>query len=173
MTRAAANGAPVYFCATLPHTEYSSLALDGVAFYVMIHRALSTGAAKQGKARQLAAGTPAAREVAAWTPLSEKPEGALSSDRAVRAGALQNADRLVSLNRPAGEDMARVLNQAAVDRLFGGLEYRQVTDRVGDRSSLASEIWRSFLFAMAVALLVEAWLCLPERKRRQAEAAVA
>ena len=36
---------------------------------------------------------------------------------------------------------------------------------MGNASALASEVWRAFLFAMAVALLVEAWLCFPERRR--------
>ena len=40
-------------------------------------------------------------------------------------------------------------------------------DRVGSEASLASEIWRAFLLAMAAALLLEAWLCLPQRQLRK------
>ena len=32
---------------------------------------------------------------------------------------------------------------------------------------MASEIWQAFLLAMAAALLVEAWLCLPQRRLRK------
>lgn len=164
LTRSANDQGPVYFCATLPYAEYSSLAQDGVVFYVMIHRALSTGAMVQGKARQLAAGTEEANVVVDWEPLATSSELVLLSARPFQAGAYRHQDRLVALNRPPSEDQAGVLNDGALERLFSGLNYRKVEDRVGNRAALASEIWRAFLLAMAAALLLEAWLCLPERR---------
>ena len=172
LMRATTDGGPVYFCATLPHAGYSSLAQDGVVFYVMIQRALSIGAAVHGNARQLPAGTPAAREVVGWQSLSQPPEDMLSSARPLHGGVFQDGEQLIALNRPAGEDLARTLDDTAVDRLFGGLDYRQVEDRLGSTAALASEIWRPFLFAMVIALLVEAWLCMPEPKRQPVETAV-
>ena len=53
---------------------------------------------------------------------------------------------------------------AKVDELFVGLSHQRIDDAIGDSSSLASEIWRMFLVAMALALIVEAALCLPEKK---------
>jgi hypothetical protein len=167
LIRAADTDGPVYFMTTLPRADCSSLAQDGVVFYVMIQRALSVGAARLGKARQLTAGTDASQEVARWEMLSESPDAAFQSDRPLHAGAYQEGDKLIALNRPPSEDLTRTLDDVAVGRIFRGLDYRQVKDRIGNSSSLASEIWRALLIAMAVALLIEAWLCMPEQKRQE------
>ena len=53
---------------------------------------------------------------------------------------------------------------------LGSLDYTIINDKVDDSSSLVNEIWRMFLIIMVIALLVEAVLCLPER-RVEAEAA--
>ena len=170
LTRSTNEGGPVYFCATLPPADFSSLAQDGVVFYVMIHRALAVGASTQSTARQLTTGTPAAHSLADWNSLSQPRDSAFLSMRPFQAGAFQRGDELIALNRPQVEDRASTLNDASLERLFSGLDYRLVEDRVGDSTALASEIWRVFLMAMAVALLAEAWLCLPERKRPAVEA---
>lgn len=173
LTRMSEESGPVYFCATLPVLDHSSLAQDGVVFYVMLHRALATGAATLGNARQIAAGSEGAQVVAQWQPLSEQPEREISSARPYRAGAYQQGDLLLALNRPASEDNASVLDEVAVDRLFSGLDYLRVEDRIDNSSALASEIWRAFLMAAAFALLAEALLCLPDRKKPQVEPAFA
>ena len=53
------------------------------------------------------------------------------------------------------------------DQLFAGLSYQRIDDAVGDTSSLASEVWRAFLYLMAAALMLEAILCLPEKKTEE------
>lgn len=173
LTRVATDGAAAYFCATLPHASCSTLAQDGVAFYVMIHRALAMGVATQGNAKQLVAGSPAARAADGWQPLSEGSETVPSFARGFHAGAFQAGNALIALNRPDAEDRTAVLSPDGVDRLFTGLDYRRVEDQVGNMSALTSEIWRAFLIAMAIALVAEAVLCLPERRSQSAEAAIA
>jgi len=171
LTRSTNESGPVYFCTTLPQADFSSLAQDGVVFYVMIHRALAVGALTQGKARQITTGTPAAHVLAGWKSLSDTGASALLSERPFQAGAFQRAEQWVALNRPQVEDRVGTLNDNSLERLFSGLNYRKVEDHVGDSTALASEIWRAFLLAMAVALLTEAGLCLPESKRPVREAA--
>lgn len=173
VTRMTDESGPVYFCATLPVMDHSSFAQDGVAFYVMLQRALTTGSATLGNARQIAAGSPAAQIVSDWEPLAETAGGEIASARPLRAGAYQKGDQLLALNRPESEDGGEVIGDEAVGRLFSGLDYRHVEDTVDSGSALASEIWRAFLLAAALALLVEAWLCLPESKKPQVEAAFA
>lgn len=172
LTRVSADGAAAYFLTTLPHSTCSTLAQDGVAFYVMLHRALSLGAATQGNAKLLVAGSPAARAADGWKPLSETGE-IPSFARGFHAGAFATGDVLIALNRPEAEDRTAVLGADGVDRLFTGLDYRRVEDQVGNMSALTSEIWRAFLIAMAIALVAEALLCLPERRQPAAEAAIA
>ena len=76
----------------------------------------------------------------------------------------QQGDYWAAINRGQEEDGAQVVAEATVDGLFTGLSYRRIDDAVGATSSLASEIWRAFLIAMVLALLLEALLCLPETK---------
>ncbi len=164
LSRVATDGGPVYFCGTLPQAAYSNLAQEGVVFYVMIQRALMVGAATQGKARQLTVGSPPAHQLLAWQTLSESGNDTISTMRPYQAGALQLDDRYVALNRSETEDLTATLDNVALERLMSGLDFRRVEDQIGDRGSLASETWRAFVFAMALALLAEAWLCFPERK---------
>jgi hypothetical protein len=166
LTRATSADGPAYFCATLPHPSYSTLATDGVLFYVMMQRALSVGSATLGNARQWEAGSSAARQVADWTPLSERSEPRLASTRSLLAGVYAKGQQRAALNRPRAEDTAPILPAAEIEPLFQGLDFRQVTDRLADPSPLASEIWRDFLLVMAAALLVEAGLSLPSRQMR-------
>ena len=42
-----------------------------------------------------------------------------------------------------------------------------VNDELGSAMELASEIWRGFLLAMAIALVAEAVLCMPPRTQQQ------
>jgi len=153
-----------YFCATWPTAGESSLLRDGVTLYVMLHRALEMGANSLSRVRQLDAGTEEALDVAQWELLSEQPAGSLSTDRPFLAGVFRHEDRLVALNRPAAEDRGRPINEQQVDQLFEGLAFRVVAEELGSTSALASEIWRVFVLLMALALITEAVLCLPERK---------
>jgi hypothetical protein len=164
LIRTANDVGPVYFCATLPVLSHSSLAQDGVAFYAMIQRALTLGTATQGKARLASAGTPLAKEVEQWQPAAEATSGVLLSARWVNSGAYTKGENWLALNRPPGEDSAAILDGEHADRLFEGLDFRNVEQSISDTGSLASEIWRVFLIIMGIALFVEAYLCLPDKK---------
>ena len=89
------------------------------------------------------------------------------SQREFHAGVYKDGDYWTALNRSLAEDCASVTPVASVDALFAGLAYERIDDAVGDPRSLASEIWRLFLLAMALALVAEAGLCMPERKIQQ------
>ncbi len=112
----------------------------------------------------MSAGTDLAKEVEQWEPAASSPKDVLLSTRWVNAGAYQKGDRWLALNRPPTEDVALVLDEGQVDRLFNGLDCRTVEQNIGDSGSLASEIWRAFLILMGVALFTEACLCLPDKK---------
>jgi hypothetical protein len=164
LTRATADGGPVYFCSTLPVTNYSSLAQDGLAFYAMIQRALTIGAATQGKARQIDAGSEMSKAVDQWRPAADSTREVPLSARWVNAGAYENGDRWLALNRPSDEQTKKILSTDDIGQLLRGLDYRNVERKIGDAGSLSSEIWRAFLVLMGTALFAEALLCLPERK---------
>jgi hypothetical protein len=65
------------------------------------------------------------------------------------------------------EDHSKTTRVETVDELFDGLPYQRIDDSVGNTSSLANEIWRIFLITMVLALILEAALCMPEKKVAQ------
>lgn len=152
-----------YFCSTLPQTSHSTLSSNAIVLYIMLQRALSAGAASLGKARQMEAGDPTLGDLSDWKAADEATD-ALLSQRPFQRGAWVNEDRLLAINRPAIEDSAAVMDSNKLRELLSGLDYTQINDQVGNASSLANEIWKSFLIAMILALLVEAALCIPERR---------
>ena len=169
---AAASARGLYVWGTLPRTDHSSLATEGVVFFVMTHRALEEGANAVSRAQAREAGSAALSGVSKTESLSLGrdtdnllPPGLAAG--AYASGSGEEDRRLIALNRPATEDDNRVLNPEALETLLAGVDYRQINDEVGSGSSLASEVWRAFLIAMALALIAEAALCLPPKPEEE------
>jgi hypothetical protein len=160
LARVTTDRGGVYFCATTASMEDASLGTDGVALYIMVQRALAAGAAELGNSLQLNAGDhfPAAAD--AWTRLGG-PEDVLTTEYPYHAGVYSAGERTLAVNRPAPEDHAPILSDDQVAGLFEGLDFDRVDDRAGNVHSLTREVWRLFLGAMLVALMVEAGLCIP------------
>lgn len=184
-TRTGSQG-DVFFLATLPGTGDSTLARDGVVLFAFLHRCLNDGAGSLGTARQRSAGTGVlgdAETAATWKRLEEVSapgaaretgtEGAEASATQLlplRAAVLESGDRLIALNRPDSEDVPVLLATTTVEELFVGLDHRIIEDTVEDESSLASEIWRTFLFLMALAIILEAILSMPQKRAPKPQA---
>jgi hypothetical protein len=160
-----AQAGRVYFLDTLTGPSASSLARDGVVLFAALHRALSEGAKTIGKAQQRYASANAlGSDLSQWhsaATTSDRPAGA---SLPLHAGVVTSEDKLVALNRPPGEDVAETVSASALNELFAGLDFRVLTDSLEAGRSLTSEIWRTFLFAMAVALVLEALLCMPPKR---------
>jgi hypothetical protein len=160
-----------YFLGVLPGTRDSSLARDGVVMFAMLHRALNEGAGALGKALpRTAAATSLGADPASWKPVEKGREAVLSASLPLRAGIVASGDRLVALNRPLSEDEPARLSAPTLSELFAGLDYRVLTETLEDSRGLTNEIWRTFLLAMAAALLGEALLCMPGRREQTAKA---
>ena len=86
------------------------------------------------------------------------------SQRGLHAGVYRNETYWVAINRSYTEDTAKAAPVDTVDALFDGLSYRRIDVEVGDTSALANELWRTFLIAMMLALIIEAILSLPSKK---------
>ena len=162
--RITTSGGGAYFCATTPAVGDSSLATNGVVLYVLVQRALAQGAKVLGNTRELTAGDPAGENPAGWKRLTGAEE-ALSTDYPLHRGIYRSADRLLAVSRAPAEDLAPVLADGRVAGLFRGLDLTRIDDRAGNLSALIQEIWRLFMVAMMVAMVVEAALCLPRRRR--------
>jgi hypothetical protein len=160
----------VYFLGTLPGPGASSLARDGVVMFALLHRALEQGCQTLGKAQQaFAAANVLGSDPAKWKRVDPKSEEVMASSLPLRGGVVGMEDHLKALNRPRGEDESQRLSIPAVNELFAGLDFRVLTDTLKEGRSLTNEIWRTFLFAMALAIVGEALLCMPPRRERVAE----
>ena len=93
LARVATDQGAVYFCATTPAPSDSSLATEGVVFYVLVQRALASGAIALGSTRQLSAGDAIRGEPTLWKRISGA-EAALSTDYSFHSGVYQADERL-------------------------------------------------------------------------------
>lgn len=182
-----------YFCGTNPESAHSSLAQDGVVFYVMIQRALAAGTEALGDTRQLIAGAassprrssssdanpgdppadaapaPAQPEqpvllTDTWQQLAG-PESALSSEYLYQAGVYADEGRLLAVNRPPAEDEPNRVQDDRLAELFRDLDFTRVDTELGRETGLVQEVWRLFVIAMIAAMMFEAGLSMPHRVR--------
>ena len=166
LTRVATDRGAVYFCSTLPTAQFSSLEREGVIFYVILQRALDQGCRALAVASQRDAGPDVLTDRNEWELVAPTDDSPLLSQRGLHAGVYRDEAYWTAVNRSQIEDSAVAAPVEAVDALFDGMSYRRIDVDVGDTSALASELWRIFLIAMIVALLVEAVLSLPSRSVR-------
>ena len=114
-----------------------------------------------GSTRQLTAGDTTREGPGGWKRVAGALD-ALSTEYAFHGGIYQDGEKLLAVNRAAGEAAAPVLADGRVAGLFKGLDYARVDDQAGSVGSLIQEIWRLFLVAMMAAMVAEAALCLPK-----------
>ena len=161
LVRTPTDRGAAYFCSTLPRTSHSTMARDGVVLYAMLQRALYIGAAARSSAVQRTAGTQMAEDASDWKLLSQKREPLVPSVYPFHSGAFQNDEQLIALNRHPQEDDEATVDDASLHRVFRGIDYVVVEDRLDPDSMLSSEVWKWFWVAMAGALVAEALLCMP------------
>ena len=172
LTRVATDRGAVYFCSTLPTAQFSSLEREGVVFYVMLQRALTEGSRSLAVASQRNAGPGVLADRNQWEPVAPADDASPLSQSGLHAGVYRDGEYWAAINRSQVEDMAQTVPVATVDTLFDGMSYRRIDADVGDTSALASELWRIFLIAMAVALVAEAMLSLPSRRSGSSQVGV-
>lgn len=153
----------IYFCASLPQRDWSTLG-EGQVFVPMMQRLLKAGSRRLNRANFVECGHPGP-EARSWTRV-DAPEGTPFDT----AGIYKAGNRLVAVNRPADENDLQIASVADVRRLFGDLPMRLHEEKGGGSDRLQGEIWRFFLLAMLIFLLVEGFLILPSRGEEQAEA---
>ncbi|MCI0536900.1 MAG: BatA domain-containing protein, partial [Verrucomicrobiales bacterium] len=168
LTRQTAGKGEIYFCASLPNRDWSSLG-EGPVLVPMMQRWLLMGSQRLQQASLIACGelSPAEREKK-WAPV----ESTAGQDASLEAGVYRSGERLLAVNRPVAEDERAVLDTAQVGRLFGDLSFQMLEDRRGSNSPLQGEIWRMLLLGMLLFLIVEGILVLPARTMQRGQAVV-
>lgn len=169
LVRAANGRGGVSLLATTPATRDSDLAANGVVLYAMVQRAVDEGLKAVSIARQLDAGSQERGEFSPesnWRQIAGPP--AASTEPGWHAGIYVADGRLTAVNRPAAEDVAAVVPDRVVESLFQGLSFSRFEQKAGHRGTIVEEVWRLFLVAVLVALVVEGLLCLPTRPKLRA-----
>lgn len=164
LTERTAGSGRVFFCATSPDPEWSTLG-DGRVLVPMLQRLLDLGGKRFSAASSFFAGDPTlAGNPGAWTSVV-----APGKDVRFDAGIYRNGPHLISVNRPAEEDTLEVLEKNAARQLCGSLPVRLFEERGGGTKSLEGEIWRPLVIAMLLLLLAEGFLSLPMRSVHPAQ----
>jgi mannose/fructose-specific phosphotransferase system component IIA len=185
LVRAAGDRGGVSFLATTPAVRDSDLAANGVVLYAVVQRAIDAGLETVGNARQIDAGsmvlggtdaggerTSQQRSQEDWRQIAGPPSA--STEAGFHAGVYASRGRLLAVNRPAAEDAAEVVDDRQIETLFQGLSFSRFEQKAGGLGAIVEEVWRLFLVALLVALVVEGLLCLPRRSsdrlpRRQSD----
>jgi hypothetical protein len=84
-------------------------------------------------------------------------------DIRLHAGVYRSGLRMVAVNRPPAEAEVETVEPAKARGLFGPVPVQMLGERKQGEGRLQAELWRMFLFAMLLFLLVEALLILPPK----------
>lgn len=163
LQRSKTRGGTIYFLTTWPVGTHSSLDREGITLFVALQRAIAAGIETVGQAKSLEAGSLPAQVVNELPRVLSASQDEWVGGRSQRAGVYGNETQWIALNRPASEDRSQTLSRSELETVLAGLDFQIVEDQVGSGRSLASEIWRVFVIAMGLALIAEAWLCLPPK----------
>lgn len=159
LLRAPTDRGGVYFLATLPRSDSSNLARQGILLVALVHRALEDGVRALRPGASLDAGANLGR-LADWQPLLRFDDGVLSLEQNLFPGVLHQGDRTVAIRRPLSEDAPAALAPAAISDLLAGVGVTISVNDSRDDGALVEEIWKLLLLGMALALVGEALLSL-------------
>jgi hypothetical protein len=130
--------------------------------YIAIQRVLAVGSTRIGTTKSATVG--ALDSVAFEQAVQQSGDSnILSNQYAQHSGVYRDNELLIAQNRSADEDSGRTVSAENLASLFGSLKWSRI--EVGaSAKSLVQEIWRWFVIAMLVSLVIEAALCIPKRK---------
>jgi hypothetical protein len=150
----------VYFCASLPQSEWSSLG-EGPVLVPMLQRLLLAGGRRLQQVSSAACGELGSLDLARqWVSVDSTRQ----KDIRFEAGVYRSGDRLLAVNRPPAEDEPDVLDSDEARQLFTGLPVQTLEERQFNVGQLQGEVWRVFVFVMLLFLIGEGILILPARR---------
>ena len=163
LTRQSLGRGEIYFCTVQPTDDWSSLT-DGPVLVPMLQRMLQSGARRLQQASSITCGELSVVDQGKeWTSIDSTEH----KDIRTQAGVYKSGDRLLAVNRPTAEDEPEILDQPEIQKLFGSLPLQLFQEKRVETSQLQGEVWRLFVFAMILFLIIEAVLILPPPNRPQ------
>jgi hypothetical protein len=157
LARQAIGKGSLLACASLPRTDWSNLS-TGTVLVPLMQRLMATGAQFLNQSGESFCGE--------WSPpAGSGPWKCVDStdtrDPCFRSGVYRSGNQFLALNRPLSEDEKESMDIVAVKALFGDIPVQIFEEKPDHSSSLQSEIWRTFLIAMLVVMLLEGFLVMP------------
>ena len=169
LVRAITDSGGVYFLSTTPDEATSTFTHDGIALYVMLHRALEQGTAALAGKKQLDTAdrflTEPHIQSQRWKSLEFNERSVAEDQRAFYAGVYQADDQIIAINRPVSEDNTGAVEKAEITELLGEDSFDLISTAANSLSGLTNEIWKLFIIAMVIALIAEGWYSLPAKKK--------
>jgi hypothetical protein len=158
LTRKFVDGGTAWFVNTTPDYAWSNLG-DADVLLPLLQRTLDLGADRMGSAMMAAAGSRTA--VPGPGELRSRLDDFSTNSGLHEAGVFRIGERVLAVNRPAGEDNEERVSGERMDVMLAGTNYSLFENAAGgDDDTLVQEIWRAFLIAMLLFLVAEAILCL-------------
>lgn len=157
LTRQTVGRGEIYFCASLPEKQWSTLG-DGPVLVPMLQRMLRSGSKRL---QQVASVTVGELSVADAQKQWASVDSTTNKNIRLQAGVYRAGDRLVAVNRPSGEDEPDGLEMNDAKNLFASMPFQLLQERKQKTEALQGEVWRFFLFGMLAFLIGESILILP------------
>ncbi len=153
------------FVGSLPDYTWSNLA-DGDVLLPLVQRSVELGNKRFNLAYSAIAGSKKAmtREGETRTRLDSYAKSD-ASNAPYEAGVWKLGDRILATNRPPSEDQWQTISEKSLAQLLEGVSYSLFEDQ-GESDSLTREIWRAFLVAMLIFMIIEAILCLQKKPKK-------
>lgn len=163
LTRRIVNQGTIWCLGSLPDYSWSNLG-DADLLLPALQRMVLAGADRFDQAHQGEVGPGTARLGEGVRRRLDSYGEANPSNAAYEAGIFDAGDRVLAINRPATEDVPDILTREQLDVLLEGVNY-SMFDQTGqqDDSGLSRDVWRIFLIAAMLFLILEALLCLPKK----------
>jgi hypothetical protein len=164
LARQAIGKGQILFCATQPSRDWSQLD-EGVVLVPMLQRLLDMGGRRFAAPVSVECGEWEPDENDRWTSVdSSEPKNILFQSGVYRAGG-----KLVAVNRPARENDREMVDPAKAKTLLGSVPIYLFDEKQSGSARVQAELWRLFLIVMALCLVIEGILILPEKLDRKIE----
>jgi hypothetical protein len=165
LARRVIEAGQILFLSTLPSYTWSNFEQTALHL-VALQRTLDEGS------RRLGAGFFGTAGEESSQPVGDEIRSRIDShadsdpgDTTFQAGVYRLGERTVAVNRPATEDSLEVLTSVDLETALADTGYSLLEEQdASSDSSLSRPIWRAFLIAMLLFLILEALLCLQPRR---------
>lgn len=158
VARKVLDAGTLWFVNTTPDYRWSNMG-DADVLLPLLQRTLDLGVERLGAAMMAEAGSRSAEAKPGET--RTRLDNFSTNTSIHEAGVFRIGERVLAVNRPAGEDNEEIVPSERLDVLLAGTNYSLFENAAASKDgSLAQEVWRAFLVAMLLFLLAEAILCL-------------